>query len=298
MQGAVYMCDPKKCALCGKKTKLEMSHIVPKMVIRELKKGAAGKIRNTRDPNKTVQDSEKVELLCSECEDLFSKKETWFANNIFYPYLKKEKEEFSYNEKLTYFIVSVSWRSLYLDILDFVENTVVGIDALERLIKCEGIMRDFLLGKRSDLENIENHILFFGDVEYVSEGMTDLRPHAIFHRGICSYTITNEENKTYVTMTNMLGIMIFSIYAMGKDEQWENTKIERGNGTIKAGNQGMKSVVANEFERVMKYTNESCQNMSEAQQKKVIDRIKAKGNEIENSASYQAIKKDMALKEF
>ncbi|MFR8121942.1 MAG: hypothetical protein ACLU77_09320 [Waltera sp.] len=48
-----------------------------------------------------------------------------------------------------------------MDILDFVENSVVGIDALECLIESEKIMNEFLRGKRNDLGKIENHIFFF-----------------------------------------------------------------------------------------------------------------------------------------
>ncbi len=63
-------------------------------------------------------------MLCGNCEDLFSEKETWFANKVFHPYLKKEKTIFEYDKNLAYFITSVNWRSLYLDILDFVEHVV------------------------------------------------------------------------------------------------------------------------------------------------------------------------------
>ena len=49
-----------KCALCWNETVLELSHIVPKLVIRELKKTSVGAIRNTANPNGTVQDGEKI----------------------------------------------------------------------------------------------------------------------------------------------------------------------------------------------------------------------------------------------
>ena len=58
-------------------------------------------------------------------------------------------------------MTSVSWRSLYQDILDFVQNNVVGIDALECMISSEQILRDYLLKKRTDIGHIENHIFFF-----------------------------------------------------------------------------------------------------------------------------------------
>lgn len=46
-----------KCALCGNETELELSHTVPKMAIRTLKKTAIGNIRSTENPNKTIQDT-------------------------------------------------------------------------------------------------------------------------------------------------------------------------------------------------------------------------------------------------
>ena len=139
-----------KCALCGNEAELELSHTVPKMAVRTLKKTAIGNIRSTENPNKTIQDSEKLYMLCGDCEDLFSEKETWFANKIFHPYLKKEKTIFDYDENLAYFITSVNWRSLYLDILDFVENSVVGIDALECLIESEKIIIVEMFDERKD----------------------------------------------------------------------------------------------------------------------------------------------------
>ena len=60
-----------KCALCGNEAELELSHTVPKMAVRTLKKTAIGNIRSTENPNKTIQDSEKLYMLCGDCEDLF-----------------------------------------------------------------------------------------------------------------------------------------------------------------------------------------------------------------------------------
>ena len=51
-----------KCALCGNEAELELSHTVPKMAVRTLKKTAIGNIRSTENPNKTIQDSEKLEI--------------------------------------------------------------------------------------------------------------------------------------------------------------------------------------------------------------------------------------------
>ena len=49
-----------KCPLCENEAELELSHTVPKMAVRTLKKTAIGNIRSTENPNKTIQDSEKL----------------------------------------------------------------------------------------------------------------------------------------------------------------------------------------------------------------------------------------------
>ena len=243
--------------------------------------------------------SEKLYMLCGDCEDLFSEKETWFANKIFHPYLKKEKTIFDYDENLAYFITSVNWRSLYLDILDFVENSVVGIDALECLIESEKIMNEFLRGKRNDLGKIENHIFFFDDIKELSVGASnfaDLKPHATFHRGIGSYTFCYEDEKTYGTLTNMMGVILVTLYHKGQREVWNNTEILNGVGRIEAKDQQIQSVFGNELIHIMETAKKASEAMSVAQQKKAEDRIKAAGEDVKNYSVFQDWMNDMDLK--
>ncbi len=291
----------KKCALCGVESELELSHIVPKMAVRTLKKTSIGNIRNTDNPNMTVQDSEKHYMLCGECEDLFSEYETYFANLMFHPYLKSEKIKFDYDERLFYFLTSVSWRSLYWDLLDFVENHVVGIEALECLIKAEKIMHDYLLHKRADIEHIENHIYFFDDIKEISNNdpnnIKNMHPHASFHRGIASYTFCYEKEGTYGTITNMMGIVILTFYGLGKEEKWVNTKILNQIGIIKAREQMVTSVVGNEFAHITKTTYNASNNMSDSQQKKVADRISKAGETVKDSAVFKDWENDRRLAE-
>ena len=60
-----------KCALCGNEAELELSHTVPKMAVRTLKKTAIGNIRSTENPNKTIQDSEKLCTCCVEIARIY-----------------------------------------------------------------------------------------------------------------------------------------------------------------------------------------------------------------------------------
>jgi len=288
------------CALCGKAEDIKLSHIVPKLVGRNLKKTSIGAIRNTGDSNKVVQDIEKHYLLCGDCEELFSASETWFANHIFYPYLKERKDNFDYDEHLHFFLTSLSWRSLYLDIMDFVQNGGIGVDTLRCLIDSEATMKSYLLEKRHDIGQIENHIFFFDRIEKASgefgEELKQLQPHVAIHRGIVSYTCCNEKVGTYFTITNMMGVIVVTLYKQSKEEQWINTKVEIGKGNIKAKNQEMKSIAANEFKFIMEKLKKQKGKLDEKQKEKIKENIISLGEEIKNCDIFNDMLDDKNIK--
>ena len=234
-------------------------------------------------------------MLCGECEDLLSTYEKQFADCLFLPYMKDGMKQFSYKKWLYYFITSVSWRHLYLDLLDFVENHVVGIEALENLISSEKIMRDFLLEKRDNIGNIENHVLFFEDIKEISEQLKELQPHVSIHRSVCGYTVANEKNKTYFTVTNMMGIFLFTLYNKGKDEFWENTQIINGIGTIKAENQIIESVCGHEITELMYSLEKGKKLLSKKQQNKINEKVTKIGMKIKEYPIFEDFKKDREL---
>ncbi|NKF08729.1 hypothetical protein J1C67_01925 [Clostridium gasigenes] len=289
------------CALCGNYGDIRLSHIVPKLVGRNLKKTSIGAIRNTENSNKVVQDIEKHYLLCGKCEELFSESETWFANNIFYPYLKDGKDSFDYDHRLYFFLTSLSWRSLYLDIMDFVENGGIGIDALLCLIDRESNMKNYLLKKKHNISQIENHIFFFDRIEKVSgelgEEFKKLQPHVAIHRGITSYTICYEDIGTYFTITNMMGVIVVTLYKKSLEEQWINTKVDIGNGNIEAKNQKITSAVANEFKNIMRNLEKEKEKLDEKQKLKIKNKILAMGEDIKNYKIFNDIIDDKNIKE-
>lgn len=76
--------EGKKCAMCGQVKKLCESHIIPKFFVNYIKKNSlTGYLRNPNDVNKRKQDIYKENLLCKDCEEIFSKLETYFQKNIF-----------------------------------------------------------------------------------------------------------------------------------------------------------------------------------------------------------------------
>jgi hypothetical protein len=282
-----------KCALCRQNRELQLSHIVPHFVGRKLKKTALGNIRVTNEPNKVVQDIEKHFLLCHDCEEAFSVGETWFATQIFNPYQDKTKTEFDYDKNLTRFIISLSWRSLYLDLEEFSVNPDFNQDILMTLFQSEQVMRDYLLGKRDDITTLENHIFFLDRIRSATNLNVAQNPSAAMHRSISSYTVYY--GKTSFTVSNLMGIMIVTFYSMDTNEQWSNTKIDFVGGTLKAQNQQMASVVGNEIQHWMDEGTEAQCELSETQKKKIEDNMRKAGDKIKNYPFFQDLDDDMKL---
>lgn len=103
----------QKCALCSEGTDLKISHIVPKFVFRYLSKTSdTGKFRDPYNIKKRIQDGPKYKLLCSECEQMLSESEKYFAEKIFKPYVHGKEVNIKYDQNLQYFIKSAHWRFL------------------------------------------------------------------------------------------------------------------------------------------------------------------------------------------
>lgn len=283
-----------QCALCRLNKELQLSHIVPNFVGRKMKKTAPGNIRITNEPNKVEQDIEKHFMLCHDCEELFSAKERWFANSIFNPWQDTDKARFEYDENLTYFIISLSWRSLYLDLEEYSCDKTCNQDILMIMFRAEETMREYLLGKRQTLDDIQNHIFFFDRIQSANNMDFEKSPSVAMHRSISSYSAYN--GNTSFTVSNLMGILIVTFYSMDTNERWTNTKIELSTGIIEAKNQGMVSVVGQEIQHWMDEAENAKSNLSESQKQKILKRMKSLGDGIKDYAIYQDWMDDQTLK--
>ena len=284
-----------RCALCCQSKELQLSHIIPHFIGRKLINTSPGNIRASNAPNRTVQDIFKEYMLCAGCEERFSAKETWFANHVFNPYIDRKEKVFSYDERLTYFIVSVSWRTLYGDLEKFAQDPFFDKDRLLTLFRAEQIMREYLLGKRNELDGIQNHIFFLDRVQFVHGLDTSLNPNVVMHRTISSYSVC--DGKTLFTLSNLMGILLITFYAMDSNEVWVNTKVELSSGILKAENQHMESVVGNEIQFWMEEGAAAQQKLSEKQRKKIEEKMRALGDDILNYPIIQDLLADLELED-
>lgn len=125
----------KKCRLCQcENVTLKDSHIVSKMFYNAIKKNSPTKVmRQIADPNKGVQDGLKIPFLCERCEELFSKYETYFSNNVYLKTMSNEGEICfdSRDDNITYFLLSIAWRVIKY-VMEYDETTFT--DAEKRKI--------------------------------------------------------------------------------------------------------------------------------------------------------------------
>lgn len=284
-----------KCALCGKEDELkENSHIIPKFVFEKIKKqSATGFMRNIENPDRRVQDGDKQPLLCEECEDLFSKYERIFARDLFHKFLDDGTTSFKYDNWLHYFITSVNWRTLYLDLVDFVRITELSIDEIESLINAERIMKDYLLSNRDDIREIENHIYFFDEINVADEEIANEGPHRFFRGSAFGYTFLNHDTKACYVYSNLAGIIICTIIKKHPDDEWQNTLVKKGNGEVVMP-QYIRSIIIDEMFNYMFDCKKN--EMSEKQQLKLVEQLKKNTERLLNSKTFEFYLMDKNIK--
>lgn len=148
------------CALCRQKKDLRNSHIIPKYFFSEIISTSKTKfIRSTLTPNKRQQDGIKIKLLCSDCENLFSKYEKIFKEKFFI-FTKDTTNKITINEKdidsIRYFLLSIFWRELeYFFKQNTKYNTIdLTEKELNKLKDFSNLIKQFLLDE--DFKSIEN----------------------------------------------------------------------------------------------------------------------------------------------
>lgn len=158
------------CALTLEECDLKKSHIYPKFIFNYLKQKGGSRFRCVSNPAKVLQDGLKIPLLGEHAEQEFSKREKWFAENLFVPFCNGQLNNYKlvYKDELYYFCVSLLWRALYL-----VKDNIIG----EKLkLKCNQAFEEwriFLNG--GNLPSIFNKIymmpitpLLFDDMPQLS----------------------------------------------------------------------------------------------------------------------------------
>lgn len=157
------------CKLCKTEGQLKESHFIPKFVGKWVKKtGVTGYIRDKNEVHKRAQDIAKEYWLCGACEGLFSNWEREFANKVFYPFVDQGESIANYDDWMSKFCASLSWRTLtYMRSKNNREEKSQEYnDALDH---AEEHLEKFLLGAESNLNQYEQHVFPLERIESTTQ---------------------------------------------------------------------------------------------------------------------------------
>ena len=160
------------CALCGRQGDIRLSHLVPKFVLKWIKRtSATWRLASAADGARRLQDGAKTHLLCGGCEERFSRHEKYFAEKIFHPFHDDGARSFEYDESLGVFAASLSWRALKVSrgeaARDLPPILAAAVD------EAEAAWRSLLLGERRSMEPYESHLIFVDDESSCGEFYPD-----------------------------------------------------------------------------------------------------------------------------
>jgi hypothetical protein len=100
---------PSSCLLCSEGKLEEFGHILPKFVMRWLKRASKKNEFYLNNTKQKVPDTLALKILCKNCEDLFSKYEKSFTDQHFKKHYRKELPA-AINDDIYFFALSIAWR--------------------------------------------------------------------------------------------------------------------------------------------------------------------------------------------
>lgn len=280
------------CRLCQAESDLQLSHILPAFTYRWLRESSGnGHLRASTEPNQRVQDGLKRYWLCATCEGLFSRSETAFAGQLFYPYLSASGKPFRYSRWLLHFCTSVSWRVLrfYND-----ENHLKdwSAEAAAHVSAAEATWREFLLGQRPHPGVFQQHLL---PLDQVASARGELAPNInrylmrAIHMDLC------RGNKSIFTYSKLGRFIVFGFIHEPNPKQWQGTRVHATEGLIEPRKYVVPSALG-------EYLNEKARNMSAAlnsvsdrQQSKIEEAFRANIDLFVGSDAFSAMHADIDL---
>jgi|ERR1700687_1635272 len=223
-----------ECRLCGKRSTLQRSHLIPRFVARWLiRTSITGGTRLSEQPNIRLQDISKKPLLCLSCEQRFNRDETMFARNVFEPLRRGEVAEFQYGSWMARFAVSVTWRALFSKVNHRAELPPPAVSA-------EKAWRSFLLGESKHPASFSQHMFLarrgalMPTASFAGVG-TPVNLNRYVYRSIHATPLLAADGSAALVFANMCGVILVGKIAIPEAPQlWRPSRIAIGRGTIRA----------------------------------------------------------------
>jgi hypothetical protein len=275
-----------KCALFEYDCELQKSHILPKFIATYFSLTGSKYLRAFANPNRRLQDLDKMYLLSKEAEEKFSLYEKWFAENIFKPYQLNREMNFEYNDKLYYFSISVLWRVLKRE-LHFHDYTKQLF--FEKMLKTEIEWRNFLKDYSFPRNYFKINIFLTDNVMYHDLNLTGVDYY--FSRSIDSTIVSNKDASYCFVYAKFLKFIIFAFIDGYKEDELKSTLINPIKGQITVP----QPIYDEEFLRYYIYRIQEINNLppaSENQQKIINEQFYKEYEELKNKEAWKIILND------
>ncbi|MBH2018421.1 MAG: hypothetical protein I8H91_02410 [Burkholderiales bacterium] len=100
---------PSSCLLCSEGALGELGHIIPKFVMRWLKRASKKEEFYLNNTAVKVADTLALKMLCNKCEDIFSEHEKFFTDQYFKRHYRKTPPA-EISGDIYFFALSIAWR--------------------------------------------------------------------------------------------------------------------------------------------------------------------------------------------
>ncbi len=257
------------CRLCLSVPTIENSHVISGFLFRAIKSDSpTGFLRNPNNPNRRLQDGDKLPLLCAVCEQRFGDAEREFATNVFSPFHKTDRDHFSYGPWLHYFMTSLAWRTLILDLPGLEADAANPRAAVSELAAAAETMRQYLLGASNLGGLLRNHAVVFTKAHSGCAELAAAGPNVMIRRSVFGYSILHRLHGYSGIIHNLCGFMCFLIVRGNPRDTWNQTKVNPAGGRIRQP-QRVSSWLMEELLNCVVESAQKQAAMSEAQREKV-----------------------------
>ena len=277
------------CALCQNTARLQRGHILPAFVFRWVREtGVTPYFRESRAPNRRVQDGLTMHLLCRDCERRIGGYEDTFARRLFHPIHSDDSISVPYGDWLLRFCVSVSWRILVFAMLK-VREPHPHLDAHTAQIELAAEQwRRFLLGNEPDVGPFEQHLLPLTAVAN-ARGNWPPRMNRFFLRDIGLGVPMGELNA--LTYAKLPGFAIYG-WITTSTHEWVGSQVHL-KGEVKPGHFKMPTYVADHW--VEQASIPWLDQLSARQHDVSDDELRQNLGRWPESSTYHALKSDVEI---
>lgn len=229
-------------------------------------------MRESRSPNKRVQDGIKKYWLCADCEQQIGDFERQFSLKIFHPLAADGLHRIAYGEWLLKFCVSVSWRILLF------AHEQNGMAHIARADEALETWRSFLRGECPHPAAFEQHCIPFGTVDAADRSRLPANINRYLLRAI-EFDIAHTDDVSF-SYAKMGPVAILGFTELKNPKEWPSSKVHVRQGKIGDGRSRFPQALWRYWEDKAQRYGAISEEMSDRQQS------------IANQSSARAIEKD------